>query len=226
MTIEIFELELSLPQRRHLPHHPGRRRAGAHRPRRADRRHRGAGPSPQRPGRQPVRRARLLRARRSARAEPAPGRVRRGRGRRAPGRRRLRPRGRSRVGHRAPRRRRRPPHRGAAPPPLAALRRDGEALRLDRSGRPGDDAAHRLDAGLPGLVAGRRGAGAVPGAAARRAVARRGVRPQHRPRARGSRPGWRSTRTARRSTAGSSSAILSRPTRGSRAAPPGSPSRT
>ena len=43
---------------------------------------------------------------------------------------------------------------------------------------------------------------------------------------RGSPPGWRSTRTARRSTAGSSSAILSRPTRGSRRGPPGSPSRT
>ena len=37
---------------------------------------------------------------------------------------------------------------------LPALRRHGASLRLDRPGRPGDDAPHRLDPGVPGLVAG------------------------------------------------------------------------
>ena len=154
------------------------------------------------------------------------GRVRRGGGCRAPGRGRLRPPGRSRVGHRAPRRRRGPSHRGPAPPEFVALRRDGEALRLDRSGRPGDDAADRLDPGLPGLVAGRRGARAVPGAAARRTVARRRLCTQHRPglAARdlaGGRPGPHGVRRpAPRRRPGR------RPTSGSRAAPSGSPSRT
>ena len=51
----------------------------------------------------------------------------------------------------------------------------------DRPGRPPDDALHRLDPGLPGLVAGRGRARAVAGAQPGRAVPRRRVRAIYRP---------------------------------------------
>ena len=85
---------------------------------------------------------------------------------------------------------------------LPALRRDGASLRLDRPGRPGDDAPHRLDPGLPGLVAGREGLEQWRVLQPRRPLDRCRVRTAAPARGRGSRPGSRSTRTARPSTTG------------------------
>ena len=124
---------------------------------------------------------------------------------------------------------RRPPHSGrrAAPADLGAVRRHAGALRHHRPGRPPDDAVHRIDPGLPRLVARPRRpravAGAQPGWAAtwpRRTPARSARTP-------GSRRGSPSTPTAPPSTTGSCAATTRwRRTRRSRGAPRPSPART
>ena len=75
------------------------------------------------------------------------------------------------------------PARGRRTPAarLAAVRRHAAPLRLDRPGRPPDDAPDGVDPGLPGLVARRGRAGAVAAAQPGRPVPGGGLRRRRRP---------------------------------------------